>query len=202
MKNETYCWLVLRGIFFFFFQLSCESYMVMDVVVQNTQKSSGYDQGTTVRKKHVSRDSKMCCCCCRFCCGAPTADERTHAPVLHDASQIDYCRYWGRASLPPITSNTVFGLKYVILYYFHKPENRGHPSSTCFEVFAYTLLKKWNCKSVMRYQTWASGEGDETKKGDCWRKLWNHPPEKWRTIEERSSIPKNVPTHTRAYTYS
>ena len=36
--------------FFFFFQLSCESYMVMDVVVQNPQKSSGYDQGTTMRK--------------------------------------------------------------------------------------------------------------------------------------------------------
>ena len=33
-------------------------------------------------KKHVSRDSKMCCCCCRFCCGAPTTDERIHAPVL------------------------------------------------------------------------------------------------------------------------
>ena len=36
--------------FFYFFQLSCESYMVMDVVVQNPQKSSGYDQGTTMRK--------------------------------------------------------------------------------------------------------------------------------------------------------
>ena len=44
-------------------------------------------------KKHVSRDSKMCCCCCRFCCGAPTTDERIHAHVLHDASQIDYCGY-------------------------------------------------------------------------------------------------------------
>ena len=43
-------------------------------------------------KKHVTRDSKMCCCC-RFCCAAPTTDERIHAPVLHDASQIDYCRY-------------------------------------------------------------------------------------------------------------
>ena len=51
----------------------------MDAVVQNPQKSSGYDQGTTMRKKHVSRDSKMCCCC-RFCCGAPTTDERIHAP--------------------------------------------------------------------------------------------------------------------------
>ena len=90
--------------FFFFFQLSRESYMVMDVVVQKPQKSSGYDQGTTMRKKHVSRDFKMCCCCCRFCCGAPTTDETIHAPVLHDASQIDYCRYWGRALLPPITS--------------------------------------------------------------------------------------------------
>ena len=81
------------SVFFFFFQLSCESYMVMDVVVQNSQKSSRYDQGTTMRKKHVSRDSKICCCCCRFCCGAPTTDERIHAPVLHDASQIDYCRH-------------------------------------------------------------------------------------------------------------
>ena len=44
-------------------------------------------------QKHVSRDSKMCCCCCRFCCGAPTTDEKIHAPLLHDASQIDYCRY-------------------------------------------------------------------------------------------------------------
>ena len=83
-----------RSVFLFlFFQLSCESYMVMDVVVQNPQKISGYDQGTTMRKNHVSRDSKMCCCCCRFCCGARTTDERIHAPVLYDASQIDYCRY-------------------------------------------------------------------------------------------------------------
>ena len=46
----TYCWLVLLGVFFFFFQLSCESYMVMDVVIQNPQKSSRYDQGVTMRK--------------------------------------------------------------------------------------------------------------------------------------------------------
>ena len=32
------------------------------------------------------------------------SDERIRAPVLHDASQIDYCRYLGSASLPPITS--------------------------------------------------------------------------------------------------
>ena len=38
------------SVFFFFFQLSWESYMVMDVVVQHPQKSSGYDQGTTMRK--------------------------------------------------------------------------------------------------------------------------------------------------------
>ena len=55
-------------------------------------------------KKRVSRDSKMCCCCCRLCCGAPTTDEIIHASVLHDASQIDYCRYRGRALIPPITS--------------------------------------------------------------------------------------------------
>ena len=35
---------------FFLFELSCERYMVMDVVVQNPQKSSGYDQGATTRK--------------------------------------------------------------------------------------------------------------------------------------------------------
>ena len=61
--------------------------MVVDVVVQNPQKSNVYEY----EKKHVRRDSKMCCCCCRrFCCGAPKTDERIHAPVLHDASQIDY----------------------------------------------------------------------------------------------------------------
>ena len=44
-------------------------------------------------KKHVSRDSKMCYCCCRFRCGSPTTGKRIHAPVVHDASQTDYCRY-------------------------------------------------------------------------------------------------------------
>ena len=89
--------------FLFFFQHSWKKYM--KDVVQNRQKRSGYDQGTTMRKKkHVSRDSKMCCCC-HFCCGAPTTDERIHAPVLYDASLIDCCRHWGRASLRPITSS-------------------------------------------------------------------------------------------------
>ena len=75
--------------------------MVVDVVVQNPQKSYEYEY----EKKHVRRDSKMCCCCYRFFCGAPATDGRIHAPVLHDASQIAYCRYWGRASLPPNTSS-------------------------------------------------------------------------------------------------
>ena len=79
--------------------------MVVDVVVQNPQKSNEYEYE---KKKHVRRDSKMCCCCCcRFCCGAPTTGERMHAPVLHVASQIAYCRYWGCASVPPITSISV-----------------------------------------------------------------------------------------------
>ena len=83
-----------RSVFFLlFFQLPCESYMVMDVVVQKPQKISWNDQGTTMRKKKLSRDSKMCCCCRPFCCGPPMTDERIHAPALHDASQIDYCRY-------------------------------------------------------------------------------------------------------------
>ena len=74
---------------FYFYSNICESYMVVDVV-QNPHKSNVYEYD----KKHIRRDSKMCCCCCcRFCCGAPTTDERIHAPVLHDASQIAYCRY-------------------------------------------------------------------------------------------------------------
>ena len=117
-------------------------YMVVDVVVQNPQRSIVYEY----ERKRVRRDSKICCCCCcccccrcRFCCGAPTTDERlhapvlhrkntrtrtpsqeythpysierVHAPVLHDASQIVYCRYWVRASLPPITSRHNFSRK-------------------------------------------------------------------------------------------
>ena len=77
------------SVFYFSLQLFCESYMVVDVV-QNPQKSNVYEYD----KKHVRRDSKMCCCCCcHFCCGDPTTDERIHALVLHDASQIAYCRY-------------------------------------------------------------------------------------------------------------
>ena len=50
--------------------------MVVNVVVQNPQKSNEHEY----EKKHVRRDSKMCCCCCcRLCCGAPTTDERIHA---------------------------------------------------------------------------------------------------------------------------
>ena len=64
-------------------------YRTLRKVPGTTEVRPRYDY----EKKHVSRDSNMCCCCCRFCCGAPTTDERIHAPVLHDASQIDYCRY-------------------------------------------------------------------------------------------------------------
>ena len=122
--------------------------MVMDVV-QNPQKSSGYDQGTTMRKKHVSRDSKMCCCCYRFWCGAPATDERIHAPVLHDASQIDYCRYWGRTSLPPITSNHIVGLVHknhiirtCLMYHAackveFQPFKRSYSQLTFFNFFFY-----------------------------------------------------------------
>ena len=87
---------------------------------------------TNMRKKHVRRDSKMCCCCCRSCCGAPTTDERIHAPVLHDASQIAYCRYWGRASLPPITSNileyTITGTRYI---------RRGATTRLAYDIIVY-----------------------------------------------------------------
>ena len=37
-------------------------------------------------------------------CGAPTTDERIHAPVLHDASQIGLLQVLRPASLSPITS--------------------------------------------------------------------------------------------------
>ena len=45
----------------------------------------------------------------------PYSIERTHAPVLHDASQLAYCRYWSSASLPPITST-----RYIVLYKVEK----------------------------------------------------------------------------------
>ena len=76
---------------------------------------------TNMRKKHVRRHSMMCCCCCRFFCGAPTTDERMHAPVLYDASQIAYCSYWGRASLPPITSTLLQPQRFwFVVYVGHK----------------------------------------------------------------------------------
>ena len=79
---------------------------------------------TNTRKKHVRCDSNMCrCCCCRFCCGAPTTDERIHAPVLHDASHIACCRYWGRASSPPTTSIgidwDVSGGRFMCIFVYH-----------------------------------------------------------------------------------
>ena len=42
----TYCWLVLLGVFFFLPTLLRKLHRI----VQNPQKSSGYDQGTTMRK--------------------------------------------------------------------------------------------------------------------------------------------------------
>ena len=74
-------------------------------VVQNPQKSSGYDQGTTMRK-HMWVVTPICAAAAvvsAVVLRRPTK-EYTHR-YSHDASQIDYCRYWGRASLPPITSN-------------------------------------------------------------------------------------------------
>ena len=109
MKNETYCWLVLLGIFSFPSNSLAKATWWWMLFYRTLRKVPGT---TKVRlwEKHVSRDFKMCCCCCRFWCGAPSTDERINAPVLHDASQIDYCRYWGRTSLPPITSNHIVGL--------------------------------------------------------------------------------------------
>ena len=77
---------------------------------------------TNIRKQHLRRDSKMCCscCCCHFCCGAPTTDERIHATVLHDASHIAYCRYWGRASLPSITSIWMIVFDSVHIWYHER----------------------------------------------------------------------------------
>ena len=76
----------------------------------------------------------MCWCCCRFCCCATTTDVRIHAPVLHDASQIAYCRYWGRASLPPITSMVFVYNIYDIVAdtQFHK--FHGRPSARVLHV--------------------------------------------------------------------
>ena len=43
------------------------------------------------RKMYVV--TPTCVAAAAVCCGAPTTDERIHAPVLHDASQIAYHRY-------------------------------------------------------------------------------------------------------------
>ena len=59
--------------------------MVVDDVVQNPQKSNEYEY----EKKNMYVVTPRCAAVC----GAPTTDERTHAPVLHDASQIAYCTY-------------------------------------------------------------------------------------------------------------
>ena len=65
--------------------------MVVDVVVQNPQKSNEYEY-----EKNMYVVTPRCAATAAaavVCCGAPTTDERIHAPVLHDASQIPYCRY-------------------------------------------------------------------------------------------------------------
>ena len=64
--------------------------MVVDVV-QNPQKVTS----TNMRKNisHVVTPRCAAAAVVSAVCGAPTTDERIHAPVLHDASQIAYCRY-------------------------------------------------------------------------------------------------------------
>ena len=89
----TYCWLVLLGVFFPFLPTLLRKLHGDGCCCTERSEKFRVLPRYDYEKKHVSRDSKMCCCCCRFCCGAPTTDERIHAPVLHDASQIDYCRY-------------------------------------------------------------------------------------------------------------
>ena len=64
--------------------------MVVDVV-QNPQKVT-----STNMRKNISYVVTPRCAAAAVVsavCGAPTTDERIHAPVLHDASQIAYCRY-------------------------------------------------------------------------------------------------------------
>ena len=67
--------------------------MVMDVVVQNSHKRSGYDQGTTMRKNVcvVTRRCAAAAVVSAVVLARPTK-EYTHW-YFHDASQIDYCRY-------------------------------------------------------------------------------------------------------------
>ena len=69
--------------------------MVMDVVVQNPQKSFGYDQFRTMRKNRYVVTPR--CATAAAAVVSPVVlrrptKEDTHR-LLHDASQIDYCRY-------------------------------------------------------------------------------------------------------------
>ena len=91
--------------FFFFFQLSCESYMVMDVVVQNPQKRSGHDQGTTMRKNMwvvTPRCAAAAAVVSAVVLRRPTKEYTHPYSMMHRRSA--YCSYWGLASLSPIAS--------------------------------------------------------------------------------------------------
>ena len=63
-------------------ELFSESYMVVDVV-QNPQKSTGYDY----EKEHVRRDSKMCCCCC--CCRSAVVLRQPTKEYTHPYSMMN-----------------------------------------------------------------------------------------------------------------
>ena len=64
---------------------------------------------------------------------------KIHAPVLHDASQIAYCRYLGRASLPPITSG-VFDNTFLKIY-LPSAKSSKLPSHQVFGVLALEVNK-------------------------------------------------------------
>ena len=118
----TYCWLVLLGVSFFSFQLSCESYMWWMLLYITLRKFPGTIK-VRLWEKTCEPWLQDVLLLPSLCCGAPTTDERVHAPVLYDASQIAYCRYRGRAPLPPITSNMYRGPCIDVHEYANKREH-------------------------------------------------------------------------------
>ena len=81
----TYCWLVLLGVFFFFFQLSCESCTSMIDVVRSLWKVQGANTNNTWWKTCTWRlqDMLMLLSVSLWLVGAPTKEYAHPYSMMH-----------------------------------------------------------------------------------------------------------------------
>ena len=91
VATALYCWLVLLGVLFFPSQLPRESCTSMMDVVRTLRKAPGTNTNNIYEKMYVA--TARCAAAVVSAAVGWCSDERIRAPVLHDASQIDYCRY-------------------------------------------------------------------------------------------------------------